>query len=287
MASYFNSVRQSSFNAFGLGGINASGQLPSIPGNWGLIDLDTPQDAYTYPDFISGKPWQLIFSDEFNVEGRSFYPGDDPYWEAVDLHYWVTNNMEWYDPAAITTRNGSLEIVLERKDTHDLHFQGGMMMTWNKFCFTGGIVLSSIVLPGINNVLGLLPALWAMGNLGRAGYGATLEGVVRTQLLYLTSPNVHHGSRVPLPLNHSGRIAMTRATSAQPPTRRSTVCPLLRRRPGTRSPSMRFLTSLVRGSLAALVPASRIQGPSIPTVPMSAARRRRLISSKHRYVVLP
>lgn len=32
----------------------------------------------------------LVFSDEFNEEGRSFYPGDDPYWEAVDLHYWGT-----------------------------------------------------------------------------------------------------------------------------------------------------------------------------------------------------
>ncbi len=31
----------------------------------------------------------LVFSDEFNVDGRSFYPGDDPYWEAEDYHYWV------------------------------------------------------------------------------------------------------------------------------------------------------------------------------------------------------
>lgn len=30
-----------------------------------------------------------MFSDEFEQEGRSFYPGDDPYWEATDLHYWV------------------------------------------------------------------------------------------------------------------------------------------------------------------------------------------------------
>ena len=34
----------------------------------------------------------LVFSDEFNVDGRSFYPGDDPFWEAVDLHYWGTVN---------------------------------------------------------------------------------------------------------------------------------------------------------------------------------------------------
>jgi hypothetical protein len=36
------------------------------------------------------KQMQLVFSDEFNTDGRSFYPGDDPYWEAVDLNYWVT-----------------------------------------------------------------------------------------------------------------------------------------------------------------------------------------------------
>ena len=155
-----------------------------MPGNWGLIDTDTPQSEYTYSDFVSGKQWQLIFSDEFNVEGRTFYPGDDPYWEAVDLHYWQTNNMEWYDPAAITTRNGSLEITLERKETHDLNFQGGMMSTWNKFCFTGGLVETSVMLPGFNNVQGLWPAVWAMGNLGRAGYGATLEGMVRSSFLF-------------------------------------------------------------------------------------------------------
>lgn len=34
-------------------------------------------------------------------------------------------------------------------------------------------------LPGANNVVGLWPAVWAMGNLGRAGYGATLEGMVK------------------------------------------------------------------------------------------------------------
>ena len=49
----------------------------------------------------------------------------------------------------------------------------------NKFCFTGGYVETAVQLPGANNVLGLWPAVWTMGNLGRAGYGATLDGVVR------------------------------------------------------------------------------------------------------------
>jgi beta-glucanase (GH16 family) len=59
-----------------------------MPGGRGLIDPDTPQNAYTKASPTDGTELNLIFSDEFNVEGRSFYPGDDPYWEAVDLHYW-------------------------------------------------------------------------------------------------------------------------------------------------------------------------------------------------------
>ncbi|EKM61134.1 glycoside hydrolase family 16 protein [Phanerochaete carnosa HHB-10118-sp] len=175
--SHFTKQTQSTLGGFNLGGINASGQIASMPGNWGLVDLETPSDAYTKQDYKSGKSWQLIFSDEFNTDGRTFYPGDDPYWEAVDLHYWETNNLEWYDPAAITTANGSLQITLSQKQTHGLNYQGGMMSSWNKFCFTGGLIEVSAVLPGINNIVGLWPAVWTMGNLGRAGYGASLEGM--------------------------------------------------------------------------------------------------------------
>ena len=34
------------------------------------------------------------FSDEFNIDGRTFYPGDDPYFQAVDLWYGVTQDLE-------------------------------------------------------------------------------------------------------------------------------------------------------------------------------------------------
>ncbi|KAG1851404.1 beta-glucan synthesis-associated protein-domain-containing protein [Suillus subluteus] len=67
---------------------------------------------------------ELVFSDEFNTPGRTFWPGDDPYWEAVDLHYWQMNNLEWYDPAAITTQDGYLVITLSQKETHSLNYQG-------------------------------------------------------------------------------------------------------------------------------------------------------------------
>ncbi|PPQ86626.1 hypothetical protein CVT25_006810 [Psilocybe cyanescens] len=157
---------------------NGSGQVPEMLGHRGLIDIDTPEDVYFKPSVADPRiQMQLVFSDEFNVEGRTFYPGDDPYWEAADLHYWQTNNMEWWDPAAITTVDGALEITLSEKDTHGLAYEGGMMSTWNKFCFTGGLVETSVTLPGSNNVAGLWPAIWVLGNLGRAGYGASLEGM--------------------------------------------------------------------------------------------------------------
>jgi len=129
------------------------------------------------PSYVDGSKWQLVFSDEFDVDGRTFYPGDDPYWEAVDLHYWQTGNLEWYDPSAITTRNGSLEITFSANPEHDLNYTGGLLSTWNKFCFTGGILLVSVSLPGSNKVPGFWPAVWSMGNLGRMGYGASLDGM--------------------------------------------------------------------------------------------------------------
>lgn len=102
---------------------------------------------------------------------------------------------EWYDPAAITTVDGALEITFESKQTHGLPYQGGvsgdrtpcatkrmlicaqMMTTWNNFCFTGGIVQAAVMLPGSPDITGYWPAVWTMGNLGRVGYGATTDGM--------------------------------------------------------------------------------------------------------------
>jgi len=36
-----------------------------------------------------------------------------------------TNNLEWYDPAAVTTANGSLVITYSEMFNHNLNFQGG------------------------------------------------------------------------------------------------------------------------------------------------------------------
>lgn len=142
-----------------------------------MIDNDTPQDAKTRTGW-DGEDYVLVFSDEFNKDGRSFYPGDDPYWEAVDLSYWATKDLEWYDPAQVTTGNGALRIKLENKETHGLPYKSGMLQSWNKLCFSSGYLEVSVTFPGPNsNAQGYWPGVWTMGNLGRPGYGATTDGL--------------------------------------------------------------------------------------------------------------
>ncbi|KIM41999.1 glycoside hydrolase family 16 protein [Hebeloma cylindrosporum] len=178
IASHFLEKKQTNQGGFNLGGINASGQIPDFTAHVGLIDPDTPKSVYTIPSYANpSKEMILVFSDEFNQDGRTFYPGDDAYWEAMDLHYWGTNDLEWYDPMQATTGNGSLLLRIDKFPTYKTTTTCNIDLEWNKFCFTGGILEASISLPGSNSVSGLWPAVWSMGNLGRAGYGATLDGV--------------------------------------------------------------------------------------------------------------
>ena len=153
LISHFTERQPSTLGAFNLGGINASGQVPVLEGRFALIDPDTPQDAYTRQSPLdSSQTFDLVFSDEFNVDGRTFYPGDDPYWEAVDIWYGSTADQEWYDPSKVTTKNGALQITMESVTditlNHDLQYKSGMLQSWNKFCFTSGYIEVSMTLPG-------------------------------------------------------------------------------------------------------------------------------------------
>ncbi|RXK35873.1 hypothetical protein M231_06879 [Tremella mesenterica] len=161
---------------YNLGGINGSGQYP-YTGLPTLIDPETPMDVYKRTG-SDGEEWNLVFSDEFNKDGRTFYNGDDPFFEAVDLHYWPTNDFEWYDPSAITTQDGHLVITMTQEPIHDLNFKSGMLQSWNKLCFnTNAYFEVSTSLPGSPNINGWWPGIWTMGNLGRPGYGGTTDGM--------------------------------------------------------------------------------------------------------------
>ncbi|KAL9001955.1 MAG: hypothetical protein Q9188_005099, partial [Gyalolechia gomerana] len=157
--------------------VNTGGKVPLLKNiRTGLIDKDTPKSAMTKkaPD---GKTLDLVFSDEFNTNGRTFYPGDDPYFTAVDLWYGVTQDLEWYDPDAVTTRNGVLELRFDEFNNHGLNYRSGMLQSWNQLCFTGGLLEASLSLPGNGETVGFWPGFWAMGNLGRAGHAGTTDGM--------------------------------------------------------------------------------------------------------------
>ncbi|KAG1906505.1 glycoside hydrolase family 16 protein [Suillus fuscotomentosus] len=160
---------------YNLGGINASGQIPLLPGMPSLIDAATPSQ-YHYRTGSDGDTYQLVFSDEFNTDGRTFWPGDDPFWEAENLHYWATGDLEWYDPQSITTQGGNMVITMSEQPINNLNFMSGMVTTWNKICFTTGYIEVNVSMPGTPLAPGFWPGAWTMGNLGRAGYGGTTQG---------------------------------------------------------------------------------------------------------------
>lgn len=91
---FFETHKTPHFTGFNVGGINGSGQIPLLPNVPSLIDSDTPSNVYTRTG-SDGNLYDLVFSDEFNTDGRSFYPGDDPYWEAADLYYWYGNSCRY------------------------------------------------------------------------------------------------------------------------------------------------------------------------------------------------
>ncbi|KAF2460297.1 beta-glucan synthesis-associated protein-domain-containing protein [Lineolata rhizophorae] len=142
----------------------------------GLVDPDTPDSVMTRKNH-EGKTQKLVFSDEFNTAGRTFYDDDDPYWQAVDIWYGVTQDLEWYDPDAATTKDGVLTIRFDAFQNHGLNYRSAMLQSWNKLCFKGGHMEASISLPGRGDTIGFWPGFWAMGNLGRPGYAATTDGM--------------------------------------------------------------------------------------------------------------
>ena len=85
-----------------------------------LIDPDTPTEFYnlnkTNETEIVGEDgdWILVFSDEFELDGRTFHEGDDQFFTAVELYYGATHDLEYYLPQMITTNNSNLEILFDK-----------------------------------------------------------------------------------------------------------------------------------------------------------------------------
>jgi beta-glucanase (GH16 family) len=54
--------------------MGAGADVSRSSADFGLIDTDTPTSAYSMTT-QTGETWELVFSDEFNTPGRTFWPG--------------------------------------------------------------------------------------------------------------------------------------------------------------------------------------------------------------------
>lgn len=211
--------------------------LEVIVGDW--IDPDTPLHAQQTKSLnpFSGEgttetrteanndddadsDFDLVFSDEFNVPGRRFEDGADPRWTALEKNDYTNDALHYYsEDNAVTSDDGDMVITSEAKDTkvngfNDVkgekervtkHFKSAMVQSWNKFCFTGGIVEAEVVLPGYFEIGGLWPAFWLLGNLVRHTYVGSSDHVwpwssnvcnnhtTDAQLINACSSNQHYG----------------------------------------------------------------------------------------------
>ncbi|KAK1933897.1 Beta-glucan synthesis-associated protein SKN1 [Phytophthora citrophthora] len=177
------------------------------------VDPATPDDRQIYVN-SRGRRWDLVMSDEFNTPNRSFRPGDDHIWTSLEKPDGVNGALELYSHNMTSTRcdsDGTCYFYIKAVDevnvihvynmyTHPpgytdayFYYRSGMVQSWNKFCYQGGMIEIRVQLPGAvspesgNPDLGLgkngrvktgeyyptWPGIWMMGNLGRAIFSAS------------------------------------------------------------------------------------------------------------------
>jgi len=162
-----------------------------------FIDPSTLAEHHTTKSFVSPTAtYKLIMSDEFATPLRTFEDGHDTTWTAMDRHdddvsATGQGSLHFYNSSMVNTNDGWLNIstttgdttwseLNAKKGTYDTftkNYRSGMVNSWNKFCFTGGIVEISAVMPGSPSTAGLWPAMWLLGNLGRATYEASTNKI--------------------------------------------------------------------------------------------------------------
>ena len=155
----------------------------------GWVDPDTRLKHKYVVGYKNRIEYELVMSDEFDREGRTFKDGEDPRWTAIsksddDQTAEGKKSLQFYNSSHVYTTGGELHILTTDDDTHWTSFNpykkkyqkmkrtfaSGMLQGWNKFCFTGGILEVDAQLPGHPHIGGLWPAIWLLGNLGRATY---------------------------------------------------------------------------------------------------------------------
>jgi callose synthase len=162
--------------------------LGAADGTCCWCDPKTPASASTIRGPTDNNEYKLIFSDEFNDPGRQFGNGNDAKWTALEVGDTSNQGAAFYLPgqASITDDLGeSSLLILTENVSHTgdsptgeknikMPFRSAMLQSWNKFCFTGGIVEWRARQP---RGAGYWPALWLFGNLGRAVYQDSNTGL--------------------------------------------------------------------------------------------------------------
>ncbi|GAB9471568.1 Beta-glucan synthesis-associated protein skn1 [Globisporangium polare] len=178
------------------------------------VDPETPTDSKTYTS-SRGEKWELVMSDEFNTANRSFRPGDDHLWTSLEKPDGVNAALEVYSHNMTSTAcdaDGTCYFFIKIQDevtsitvwndyinppgyqNVSFYYRAGMVQSWNKFCFQGGMVEVRTQLPGaVSKASGnpditsgsssaraatikyypTWPGIWMMGNLGRAIFSAS------------------------------------------------------------------------------------------------------------------
>ena len=118
-----------------------------------------------------------------NFVSTSFkYPLCKKYIALNTCFYSLSFNFVPDNNSYVYTANGSLVLKTDsiatswtswdwnkfKMEKYSRPYQSGMISTWNKFCFTGGVLEVSVQLPGKADSGGLWPAVWLLGNLARA-----------------------------------------------------------------------------------------------------------------------
>ena len=153
-------------------------------------DGDTPGAERTTTG-SDGKTYKLVFSDEFNGAGRQFANGADARWTALEVgdtsnkgaafylpeQAEIVHDPKFTDVSALRIRTENSSFVGDSPTGETgihMPFRSAMLQSWNKFCFTGGVVEFRARLPRGG---GYWPALWTFGNLGRAVYQDSNTGL--------------------------------------------------------------------------------------------------------------
>ena len=66
----------------------------ALPVSGGWVDPDTHESARTTVGHEDGRAYELVFSDEFNVNGRNFKNGNDPKWTALNKNDYTNDALQ-------------------------------------------------------------------------------------------------------------------------------------------------------------------------------------------------